>query len=381
MAKITLVIWGIHNWTWPTAGRARYFAESIAELYRDVQVIYVNPPIQHKLPLRHREFWLIWWKAWRMPIERYNGVTVLNVPPSPFPYSHHFFPFRLWRASLIGAKLQCHLDGDQQFLIVGDPKEWPLAYWWQRRGGMVVYDCYDLMPAFQNSGERIARDEVNLVRFASLVTCSAPGLVDHIKSLAPDKPVFLVRNGVHWERFQGNFPTPPNMSSISHPRIGFIGSISYWVDVELIAKTAERRPEWNFLLIGPIRVPVPNLPNIHLLPPVPPEKVPHYLHNIDVGIIPFRDTPLTRCVNPVKLYEYLACGKPVVATPYGDFGDVEQWIYFARTPEEFVKAIYNALREDCLDLRHQRRNAARHASWRERSKELLKAIQQVSAVD
>ena len=380
MSKITLVIWG-GNWTCPTVGRTRYLAESIAELYEDVQVLYVNSPVQRKIPLRHREFWSVLRKVSRTPVEQHNGVIVLNIPPSPLPYAHHFLLFRMWRATFICNRLRHYSGRDRAVLFIGDPKEWPLARLWWRNEGIVIYDCYDLMPAFQNSGERIARDEVNLVRFASLVTCSAPGLVDHIKSLAPDKPVFLVRNGVHWERFQGNFPTPPNMSSISHPRIGFIGSISYWVDVELIARTAERRPEWNFLLIGPTRVPVPNLPNIHLLPPVPPEKVPYYLHNIDVGIIPFHDTPLTRCVNPVKLYEYLACGKPVVATPYGDFGDVEQWIYFARTPEEFVKAIYNALREDCLDLQQQRRNAACHASWRERSKELLKAIQQVSAVD
>jgi glycosyltransferase involved in cell wall biosynthesis len=373
--EFTLVIWGIHDWNWPTAGRARYFAESIAKLYKNVQVFYVNPPIQHKVPFHHREFWLTWQRAKRVPIEQHNGVTVLNIPPAPLPYAHHFTVFRLWRAAFIGNRLRRYLDSDRIVFIVSDPKEWVLAHWWKKKGFIVVYDCADLMPAFQNSGERIALEEARLARFVSLITCSAQGLVEHLKSLAPDKPVKLIRNGVNWDIFQGGFSVPPSLKPIPHPRLGFVGSVSYWVDIELIAQIAKNYPEWNFVFIGPSRVSIPNLPNIHLLPPVPPEEVPRYVHGFNVGIIPFHNTPLTRCVNPLKLYEYLACGKPVVATPYGDFGDVEQWVYFARTPEEFADAVQRALKDDCPHFQNQRREAARLASWEGRAKQLFTAIQ------
>lgn len=378
MAEITLVIWGIHDWHWPTAGRARYFAESISELYKNVRVLYVNPPVQRKVPFRHREFWLTWQRAKRVPIEQHNGVTVLNIPPSPLPYAHYLTVCRLWRAASIGNRLLRYLDSDRNAFIVSDPKEWVLARWWKEKGCIVVYDCADLMPAFQNAGERIAREEANLVRFVSLITCSAQGLVEHIKSVALDKPVSLVRNGVNWDRFQGNFLVPPSLKSIPRPRIGFVGSVSYWVDMELIAKVAKNHPEWHFVLIGPSRVSVPDLPNVHPLPSIPPEEVPRYVHGFDVGIIPFHDTPLTRCVNPLKLYEYLACGKPVVATPYGDFGDVEQWVYFAQTAEELADAIQKALSDDCPELQKQRREAARLASWKERTKQLISAIRNVT---
>ncbi len=374
---MVIVFWGIHPWTHPTAGRIRYLAESLAEFGGDMQVIYVNPPNQRKFPLRHRDFWREWRQAKQRPTEVHDGVIVLNIPPSPLPYTHHFLPFRMWRAAYISSKVwsSARRISKVPILVVGDPKEWVLARWWRVRSGIVIYDCADLIPAFRDAGERIARDEKNLLRFASLVTCSAQRLVDYIRSIRPDKPVFLVRNGVHWERFQSNFKVSTSLEAIPHPHIGFVGSISYWVDMNMIVEVAKQHPDYHFVLLGPLRVDVPKLPNIYLLPAVDPKEVPHYVHSFDIGIILFCDSPLTRCVNPLKLYEYLACGKPVIATPYGDYGDVEQWVYFVRTPEEFAEAIQITLSEDSPELQRQRREAARLASWKEHAKQLLAVIQ------
>lgn len=375
--KPTIVFWGIHSWRHPTAGRIRYFAESAAELYKDLQVVYINPPNQYKIPFRHRDFWCEWYKAKLHPLEMDNGVNLLTIPPCPLPYAHHLTPLRFLRAIYLGKRIWTYLGKGQEFppLIIGDPKEWPLAHWWKSKGGAVVYDCSDLMPAFHHAGDRVARDERNLAQCASIITCSAQGLVEHIKSIAPDKPVFLIRNGVHWERFQNTYKVPCQLKDIPYPRIGFVGSISYWIDIDLVAEVAKRRSDWHFVLIGPARVSVPQLPNIHLLPPVPPGEVNCYIHGFNVSIIPFRDMPLTRCVNPLKLYEYLACGKPVVATPYGDFGDVGQWVYFAQNPDEFVTAIHKALCEDTSELHRLRREAARFASWNERTKQLFTIVE------
>ncbi len=375
--RFNLVIWGTHQWDDPTAGRARYLAECVAKLYDNINVIYVNPPIQHKFPLRHCSFWRVWLKSKKAPIINRDGVTILNVAPSPLPYSHHFHPFRLLRGSFIGSQIQRFLDNTLSVLVITDPKEWPLARWWKVKHNFVVYDCMDLMPAFQNAGDRIAYEERNLISYTSLITCSARGLIDHLRSLVSTQPIVLVRNGVHYERFQGKFLVPECLQSIPRPRIGFIGSISYWVDIDLIATIAYRNPQWHFVLIGPVRVFLPALPNIHLLPPISPTEIAPYLHGLDVGLVPFRDMPLIRCVNPLKLYEYLACGKPVVATPYGDFEDVQEWVYFAQTPEEFTKKIACALSEDNPSLQEYRRRAARQASWQERSQTFVKAIYQL----
>lgn len=377
--KQAIVFWGI-CWSHPTVGRTRYLAESIAELYgRDMQVIYVNLPTQWKFPLRHRDFWLKWKQVKQCPMEVHNGVNVLNIPPCPLPYSHHFMPFRILRAMYIGKRIWSYLDRTTSppVLVTGDPREWILARWWRGQGGIVVYDCFDLMPAFLNAGERIASEEKRLIQFASLITCSSQNLVNHVKSIAPHKPISLIRNGVHWERFQNVSKIPPQLDIISRPRIGFVGSISYWVNVELIVEAAKQCPKWHFVLIGPVRTFITHLPNVHLLSPVRPEEVHYYIHGFDIGIIPFYDMPLTRCVNPLKLYEYLACGKPVVATPYGDFGDVEQWVYFAHNSKEFVDAINKALKEDCPKLQDQRREAARLSSWKERARQFFTVIQAI----
>lgn len=361
--KQAVVFWGI-PWSYPTVGRTRYLAESIAELYEDIQVVYVNLPTQWKFPFRHRNFWLEWKRAKQCAVEIHNGVIVLNIPPYPLPYAHHVMFLRILRTMYIGKKIWNYLDKSRRFLmlVIGDPKEWLLARWWQRKGGIVVYDCFDLMSAFLHASERIAFEEKKLIQIASLITCSAQNLVYHVKSIAPHKPVFLIRNGVHWERFQDVSKVPSQLATIPHPRIGFVGSISYWVNLDLVIEAAKQCPSWHFVLLGPVRISIPRLPNVHLLSPVPPEEVHHYIHGFDIGIIPFHDTPLTRCVNPLKLYEYLACGKPVIATPYGDYEDVEQLVYFVHNLQEFIYAINKALEEDCPKLQKQRKEAAYLAS-------------------
>jgi len=377
MAKVNaIVIWGLREWNAPTVGRTRYLAECFAQLGK--RTFFVVPPPQHKIPVRHREFWQFRKKAYESPIRQLNGVTIVHPIPCPLPYAHHYAPLRWLRATFLGRQLQTFLSNiESAVLIVCDPKEWPLLKWWRSRGGVSVYDCADLMPAFRGAGERIARDEIKAIFEASLVTCSSKGLLEHITTRFPQKPVILVRNGIHWRRFQQNGEIPPTLKVIPQPRIGFVGSISYWIDIRLINEIARMYPQWHFIFIGPLKTQWNEHPlNIHLLPPISPDEVPLYLRGIDVGLVPFVDSPLTRCVNPLKLYEYLACGKPVVATPYGDFEDVKEWVYFGETPETFAQAIHRALEEDSLVLQQARIHVAKEADWLNRTSYLLTELDQ-----
>ncbi len=213
-----------------------------------------------------------------------------------------------------------------------------------------------------------------MVASVSMVTCSAKGLVNHIAAMSPKVPIMLVRNGVHWERFQVPHPIPNEVAAVPRPRIGFVGSVSYWVNLELVAQVAELRPEWHFVFVGPQRQTAKVPPNVHFVPPVSPEEVPGCIQGFNVGLIPFYDTPLTRCVNPVKLYEYLACGKPVVATPYTDLEEAKGLVYLAETPTEFADAIERALSEDSFELQERRRNIAKQGDWANRAKEFLAAL-------
>lgn len=379
MAKIeNIIIWGLRDWDAPTVGRPRYLAECFAQMGK--RTVFVIPPPQRKIPFRHNDFWRFRRLAKINPVEHRNGVEIFRPLPCPLPYAHHFTPLKLLRAIFIGKQLEVFLKESTSVLIVWDPKEWLLAQWWKYKGGIAVYDCLDLMSAFQGAGQRIVREERVMVRKVSLITCSAVGLKKHIETLSPKVPIVVVRNGIHWSRFQQRGSPPSTLKEIRRPRIGFIGSISYWIDIELVTEVAKMNPQWQFVFVGPLKTHWKERPaNIHLLPPIPQEEVPACLYEFDVGLIPFVDSPLTRCVNPLKLYEYLACGKPVVATPYGDFGEVVSWVYFGDTPHTFAQAIHRALEEDSLSLQKDRTQAAKIADWTERAKVFLTVLEQVVA--
>ncbi len=141
------------------------------------------------------------------------------------------------------------------------------------------------------------------------------------------KNVHLVRNGTDFELF--NQLTPNGiLKDINGPIIGYYGAIAEWFDTELIVHCAMEHPDWNFVLIGSTvgcdTSSLEKLKNVHLLGEKPYKELPLYLYHFDVCTIPFKINPLTLATNPVKFYEYLSSGKPVVTVrlpelePYAD---------------------------------------------------------------
>src|SRR5690606_28143503 len=112
-------------------------------------------------------------------------------------------------------------------------------------------------------------------------------------------------------------PNPNDQGSIPRPRIGFFGVIDERMDVELVRQTAEMRPDWHFVMIGPV-VKIepeasPRLANIHWLGAKPYSDLPQYLAGWDVGFMPFAINEATRFISPTKTAEVLAAGLPVVS--------------------------------------------------------------------
>jgi len=121
---------------------------------------------------------------------------------------------------------------------------------------------------------------------------------------------------------------PAGMTDLPRPVLGVIGGINAKLDLTLLAKLAERRPVWSLALVGPLSYGLDDgqvtrlraLRNVHFLGPVPPERVPATIAACDVCLIPYRLNEQTRHVNPLKVYEYLAAGKPVVGTALPELG-------------------------------------------------------------
>jgi UDP-galactopyranose mutase len=138
---------------------------------------------------------------------------------------------------------------------------------------------------------------------------------------------------------------PEDQAGISHPRFGFYGVIDERFDIELIKQVAERKPEWQFVIIGPVvkidPEHLPKLENIHYIGGRSYDELPKYLAGWDIAIIPFVRNDSTKYISPTKTPEYLAAGKPVISTSIIDVVTpykVNNLVEIADTADDFIKS-------------------------------------------
>ena len=146
----------------------------------------------------------------------------------------------------------------------------------------------------------------------------------------------------------------------SRPTVGYIGAIAEWFDVELVAHAARNRPAWNFVLIGSSAgidsSRLRRFANIKMLGELPYNALPDYVHSFDICIIPFKLTNLIMHTNPVKVYEYLSAGKPVVATPLPELQLLEGGlVYLGSNKDEFLDKLDLAMQEQSDLPRQEKR--------------------------
>ena len=240
------------------------------------------------------------------------------------------------------------------------------------RPDRVVYDMIDAPLHFAPVPPRLVpRWEALLKRADRVIVTSGP--LESLARAGGAASPTLVGNGVEVSRFADNgSPVAALPGAKESPVLGYVGSIHSWFDVALVAALARAMPETRVVLVGPahpatereIRRETEAAPNLHWMGPVPYERVPDIVRSFRVGLIPFKRTPLTEAVNPVKLYEYAASGVPCVTTRFSD--EVDRWSEAARvaeTPEAFVDGVRRALQEP-PDRSRLRAFAARH-DWDE----------------
>jgi glycosyltransferase involved in cell wall biosynthesis len=142
---------------------------------------------------------------------------------------------------------------------------------------------------------------------------------------------------------------PEEVSRLPHPVVGYIGSVREWINVDLVCKLARSHPEYSILLVGPVAYGLEELercPNIVMLGARRYDSLPGYLSCMDVCLIPFKMNRLTSASNPIKLYEYLAAGKPVVSTAVPEVCDnASELVYVAEDEEDFVWKVEEAVEE------------------------------------
>jgi glycosyltransferase involved in cell wall biosynthesis len=233
---------------------------------------------------------------------------------------------------------------------------------------LLVYHCSDKFAEFQGVPSCYGALERQLIREADVLITTSRALLEERRDLNPNS--FCVPNGAdieHFGRVQSSALTvPAKIARLTPPIVGYVGTIATWFDQEMVAYAAEQRPEWQFVLIGPAYVDLARLcklPNVHLLGPRPYSEVPRYVKGFDAAICPFKVNELTRNVSPIKFYEYLASGKPIVATWMQELEQFQHLCAVVKSPEAFVAGVRVALRGAYRGSVKQRLAEARRHSW------------------
>jgi len=256
---------------------------------------------------------------------------------------------------------------------------------------LTIYHVVDEYSGYGGMGaeyrEALRREEERLLRRADLVFVTSPALYESKRGYNPH--TFLVPNGVNYAAFesvvQGKDEAPAIVAGVERPIVGYVGAMNAKIDLSLILGVAERRTDWTFLMVGPVLSEEPEdrrayaglraLSNVLFAGRVDVGQVPHYVNACDVCLMPYKINTWTRHVNSLKLFEYLACGKPIVGTDIPACRQVAPHVRIARGVEEFERHIEEALREDDPVLVRSRRALAARNTWEQRVESISQAIE------
>ena len=234
----------------------------------------------------------------------------------------------------------------------------------------LVYHCADDYSHVRGFPNTLACLEEELCRRADLVVTTSETLCEERRRF--NSHTYWIPNGVDVEHFGAPVEPAAELRPVPRPIIGFIGGLSQWVDTELIAAMAHARPEWSIVLIGPVGVDVSalrGLSNVHLLGARPYAQAPAYLTAMDVALIPFRREPVTYHADPIKAYEYLAAGVPVVATDLPSLRRFSHLIALADSTTDVVDEVERAIDAGRESGRIARQREGMRHSWRSRFEE------------
>jgi O-antigen biosynthesis protein len=252
----------------------------------------------------------------------------------------------------------------------------------------ITFEFVDEITAFQEFAfDNYARMEINLIKSSSVIFATSRLLCDKVSKY--NSNYVYLPNAMDFEHFnaaKAAFAVPKDLSSLKHPIIGFIGALFEWIDVDLICKIAKNHPEYSVLIVGPVnfgREKLEMFSNITMVGTKPYDALPSYLSNIDVCLIPFKMNSITLASNPIKMYEYLAAGKPVVSTPLPEvMKNASGIVYIGKNDEDYLKMVEEAAQESQhkdIDAVAERINFARKNSWESRVDVIEQQLKEVLA--
>ena len=274
-------------------------------------------------------------------------------------------------------------------LLVGWTGHWETIK--QFRSPLVIYDYLDNLSVSSRGGvpDRHKLElHRKLVTRSEIVLATASQLYDEVRQLRPD--AIFCPNGVDYDHFRLSAPplVPADIADLvgaGRPIIGYYGALARWFDYDLVAHAAEARGDCEFLLIGPdfdgslAASHIARLPNVHWLGEKKYEDLPAYLYYFNVATIPFLINDITKATSPVKLFEYMAGGKPIVATDMPECGKYS-CVMVARDADEYTAMLDEAIHRGKLDgYRQELDREAHDNTWQRRAKQIIERLNTITA--
>jgi glycosyltransferase involved in cell wall biosynthesis len=376
-----VVCFGGEDWWYHNRGHCDM--QFMRQLARDHRVLYINSVGMRKPVVTEGAMF------WRRVVRKAGSMArgLVRVADAMWVYApftapvHHVPGARRINQTLLAAQTRLamrRLRMERPMVWVNCPSAADAAL---RLGHQkLVYQRTDRYEDYPHVDRRaIARDDRLLRRNADLTLYSNRALYEAERSLC--RHAAYVEHGVDYDRFvqaARDRQTPSELRTLPRPVAGFFGAIdAHKFNLPLITEVARRCPEISFVFVGEPSIDcseLRGLDNVTMIPRRDYEQIPHYGAAFDVCLMPFNQNDWVSAMNPIKLKEYLALGKPVVSTPIGELSQFENLIRVAPTAEPFASAIRRAVREDSAELVDARRERVRKHSWAAKAEEVMATL-------
>lgn len=342
------------------------------------RILYVDPPITLLSPIKNPALF----GKQREKLTQVEENIFVYSPPVMLPFGNMYRPINKANQYRLASRLRSVLKKiNYQPTLLWSYLPASVDLVGHMKAPFLCYDCVDEHAAFPGFVKRQTVDtmERRLLGMADATFASAKELYDRKHHHASG--MVFVPNGADVKHFaqarEEKLPLAAEVADLPRPVVGYIGAISQWMDQDMLVALAEKYPQWSLVLVGPADTDVSrlkSLPNVHLLGKKDYQTLPAYLKAFDVAVIPFKINDLTTGVNPVKLYEYLAAGKPVVSSKLPEVLPFAPTVQLASTPAEFIAQVEKSLADNNSTAVAKRVALAEENSWENRAEVMSRVI-------
>ena len=370
--------WEGYSWR-PT----HYILSRLARYYK---VLWVSPSLNYKNVFHPKSFW-----------STSRGLN--KISPNFWTYSpERYLPQLPIRYGLSG--LNEFVDGIRvrkiKSMLTAMGIKRLILYVWRPQFGSYVGKfneelvCYHVDDEYTFSAveQPISESESKLLKNSDIVFILSKSLLEKKGKLNPAtyySPMAV--DFEHYRRIAEDESVHFNdLTSIPKPRIGYVGIIKSQIDLKLMLGISRKRKDWSIVIVGPINKNHKEInetiellrreSNVYFLGGKKYDDLPGYIKDLDICLMCYRKTDYTKYIFPLKLYEYLACGKPIVAASLEILEEFKDVLYFADTQEDWIENIQRCLEDQNTKMEQKRIAVARENSWDKRVKDIVSIFQE-----